>query len=92
MDITRPLPKSVKVQDPKGNVFEQQVKYDWELEFCTKCHEIGHSCKPVSIQKGNPQPDKSKNQKMKQAWRKNESTMAKGAPIKPVKIVEPMNL
>ncbi|XP_019239744.1 PREDICTED: uncharacterized protein LOC109219729 [Nicotiana attenuata] len=43
MDITRPLPTSIAVQDPKGGVFEQEVQYNWEPEYCASCLKIGHN-------------------------------------------------
>ncbi|XP_059315703.1 uncharacterized protein LOC132066402 [Lycium ferocissimum] len=30
MDITRPLPNTVQVQDPNGKIFDQAVLYDWK--------------------------------------------------------------
>lgn len=36
MSVTRPLPKSIKVQDPRGNTFEQQIWYDWKPLYCEK--------------------------------------------------------
>ncbi|KAH0685684.1 hypothetical protein KY290_017201 [Solanum tuberosum] len=44
MDVTRPLPKMIKIRDPKGKVLEQQVWYEWKPLFCQKCLQVGHSC------------------------------------------------
>ncbi|KAG5607161.1 hypothetical protein H5410_028653 [Solanum commersonii] len=30
VDVTRPLPKTIKIHDPKGRVMEQQIWYDWK--------------------------------------------------------------
>ncbi|XP_019267318.1 PREDICTED: uncharacterized protein LOC109244650 [Nicotiana attenuata] len=42
MDITKPLPGQVKLQDPKGKEMMQVVEYDWEPKYCSKCLKIGH--------------------------------------------------
>ncbi|KAK4713550.1 hypothetical protein R3W88_019457 [Solanum pinnatisectum] len=34
VDITRPLPKVIKMHDPKGKVLEQQVWFEWKPIFC----------------------------------------------------------
>lgn len=44
MDITKVLPKIVKIQDAKGKVYEQQVWYEWKPMFCQKCLQVGDSC------------------------------------------------
>lgn len=45
MDVTKELPKSVKVTDPSGREFMQEIDYDWVPEFCTKCMQVGHQCR-----------------------------------------------
>ncbi|XP_070005030.1 uncharacterized protein [Nicotiana sylvestris] len=40
MDITKPLPRSVKLQDPKERLIQQEVTYDWEPKYYTKCLKI----------------------------------------------------
>ncbi|KAH0724702.1 hypothetical protein KY284_000567 [Solanum tuberosum] len=30
VDVTRPLPKTIKIHDPKGRVMEQQIWYEWK--------------------------------------------------------------
>lgn len=42
MDVTKELPKSVKVTDPNGREFMQEIDYDWVPELCTKCMQVGH--------------------------------------------------
>ncbi|KAH0662381.1 hypothetical protein KY284_027312 [Solanum tuberosum] len=44
MDVTRPLPKIIKIRDHKGKVLEQQVWYEWKPIFCQKYLQVGHSC------------------------------------------------
>ncbi|XP_019251096.1 PREDICTED: uncharacterized protein LOC109230012 [Nicotiana attenuata] len=55
MDVTKPLPKQVKLQDPKGKEMMQEVEYDWEPKYCSKCLKIGHECieskKPMQQQR-----------------------------------------
>ncbi|KAK6773645.1 hypothetical protein RDI58_028883 [Solanum bulbocastanum] len=34
MDVSRELPRNLKVKDPNGRVFEQVVQYEWVLEYC----------------------------------------------------------
>ncbi|XP_019256265.1 PREDICTED: uncharacterized protein LOC109234651 [Nicotiana attenuata] len=70
MDITRTLPKSIVVQDPKGGVFEQKVQYDWQPEYCTTCLQIGHNCKNKNEQKQPVLGQKGKQAKPIQVWRR----------------------
>lgn len=51
VDLTRPLAKEIKLQDPKGRIVEQKVWYEWKPMFCQKCLQVGHSCvdKPVAL-------------------------------------------
>nr|XP_009759342.1 PREDICTED: uncharacterized protein LOC104211900 [Nicotiana sylvestris] len=44
MDVTKPLPRTVKLQDPKGKIIQQEITYDWEPSFCAKYLKIGHDC------------------------------------------------
>ncbi|XP_070007969.1 uncharacterized protein [Nicotiana sylvestris] len=37
MDISKKLPKCIKIQYPSGKEFEQMVEYDWVLQYCKKC-------------------------------------------------------
>lgn len=50
VDVTKPLPKSIFVEDEDGNVYDQAFFIEWIPAYCQKCHEVGHSCeirKPV---------------------------------------------
>lgn len=44
MDISKELPKCIKIQYPSGKEFEQMVEYDWVLQYCKKCLMVGHDC------------------------------------------------
>ncbi|KAK6782204.1 hypothetical protein RDI58_020000 [Solanum bulbocastanum] len=44
VDVTRPLPKTIKIHDPKERAMEKQIWYDWKPVFCQKCLKVGHSC------------------------------------------------
>ena len=44
MDVTKTMPKEVKIADPNGNVFSQKVSYDWIPPYCKKCQSMGHNC------------------------------------------------
>ncbi|XP_019242475.1 PREDICTED: uncharacterized protein LOC109222589 [Nicotiana attenuata] len=65
MDITKELPKFIKVTDPSGREFSQRVAYDWVVEFCQSCRQIGHSCGKDEQQMQN---NKVKQQKQRQDW------------------------
>lgn len=43
MDVTRPLPKMIKLRDPKGSELEQQIWHERKLIFCQKCLQVDHS-------------------------------------------------
>ncbi|XP_019264538.1 PREDICTED: uncharacterized protein LOC109242158 [Nicotiana attenuata] len=44
MDISKELPKCIKIQDPSGKEFKQMVEYDWVPQYCKKCLMVGHDC------------------------------------------------
>ncbi|XP_075081709.1 uncharacterized protein LOC107826912 [Nicotiana tabacum] len=54
MDVTKPLPRTMKLQDPKGKIIQQEITYDWEPAFYAKCLKIGHDCNETR----GPQPQK----------------------------------
>lgn len=43
MDVTKVLPKLVKIQDPETKIFEQAIVYEWKPIFCQKCLQVGYS-------------------------------------------------
>ncbi|XP_019224270.1 PREDICTED: uncharacterized protein LOC109205957 [Nicotiana attenuata] len=51
MDVTKPLPRTVKLQDPKGKTILQEITYDWEPAFCAKYLKMGHDCNEVKAPK-----------------------------------------
>ncbi|XP_059306326.1 uncharacterized protein LOC132057742 [Lycium ferocissimum] len=55
VNITKPLSESINVLDPSGEIFEQQVLYDWRPTFCDRCLQLGHQCPPEEHPKP-PQP------------------------------------
>nr|XP_016506018.1 PREDICTED: uncharacterized protein LOC107823827 [Nicotiana tabacum] len=63
MDVTKELPKSIKVTDPNGREFVQEVAYDLVSEFCIKCMQVGHQCRMVEQPKM-----RNKSTKQKQEW------------------------
>ncbi|WMV29743.1 hypothetical protein MTR67_023128 [Solanum verrucosum] len=67
VDVTRPLAKVTKIQDPKGKIVEQKIWYEWKPIFFLKCLQVGQSCvdkeaAPVQIQK------KSQGQGQRKEW------------------------
>ena len=44
VDVTKPVPKVVYIEDAYGGVVEQTVHYDWVPSFCHKCQIAGHDC------------------------------------------------
>ncbi|XP_070015735.1 uncharacterized protein [Nicotiana sylvestris] len=51
MDVTVPLPETIKVQDPTERNFSQKMEYIWKPEYCGKCLMIGHNCNEIRQQK-----------------------------------------
>nr|XP_016515087.1 PREDICTED: uncharacterized protein LOC107831807 [Nicotiana tabacum] len=80
IDVNRPLPRSVKVQDPCGRVFEQVIEYKWKPEYCTTCLQVGHNCNHVPAQKRPIQPTPRRTIRPKQIWRSRENTCALNIP------------
>ncbi|XP_019250862.1 PREDICTED: uncharacterized protein LOC109229762 [Nicotiana attenuata] len=75
VDVTKELPKAVKVTDPNGRVFVQEVTYDWVPAFCTTCMKVGHQCN-AGEQKITK--DNTRKQKQKQEWQPNVIQKEKG--------------
>ncbi|XP_009597118.1 uncharacterized protein LOC107814015 [Nicotiana tabacum] len=73
MDVTRPLPKSVKVQDPNGGAFKQEVAYEWEPAYCVTYLKIGHTYALENNQKPRIHPAGRRNDRPKLAWRNKET-------------------
>ncbi|XP_075092189.1 uncharacterized protein LOC142172463 [Nicotiana tabacum] len=49
MDVIKDMLRVIKVMDPTGKVFEQQVAYDWIPKYCHTCLQVGHVCRPAQI-------------------------------------------
>lgn len=67
MDVTRTLPNMIKVQDPEGQLVDQEVEYDWKPSYCPKCLKIGHICQDPVEEKQTQQVDRAKAVKPKGA-------------------------
>ncbi|XP_059306588.1 uncharacterized protein LOC132058037 [Lycium ferocissimum] len=46
VNVTKGLPEVVKVMDPNGRQFLQEVEFDWKPEYCPYCMKVGHVCPP----------------------------------------------
>ncbi|CAO2832496.1 unnamed protein product [Amaranthus hypochondriacus] len=44
IDVSKPLPKEVLVEDEDGRVFSQAYYAEWVPHFCSKCQVVGHIC------------------------------------------------
>lgn len=44
VNVTKPIPESIAVMDPSGQVFHQPVLFDWKPKYCEKCLTVGHNC------------------------------------------------
>lgn len=70
MDVTKPFPKLVKIQEPTGRVFEQPIAYEWKLIFCQKCLQVGHSCQEKATATITmPGMRKRQNQSLRKEWK-----------------------
>lgn len=54
MDITKNLPTKLKVEDPNGRLFTQEISYDWVPTCCPKCLTVGHKCQNMEGVAGRP--------------------------------------
>lgn len=44
VDVSKPLPKSIMVEDENGKVYDQAFFIEWIPHFCQKCQTLGHIC------------------------------------------------
>lgn len=44
IDVTLPMPNSIQIEGPDGQVVKQQVIYEWKPAFCKVCKQVGHDC------------------------------------------------
>ncbi|XP_060195465.1 uncharacterized protein LOC132624755 [Lycium barbarum] len=68
MDITVPLPTSVKILDSSGKTFDQVVDYEWWPQYCPVCCQIGHVCPVQPPKKVQPKQNKREPRKTAQVW------------------------
>ncbi|XP_070005203.1 uncharacterized protein [Nicotiana sylvestris] len=66
VNITKPLPTEVKIQDSSGKMYHQAVRFEWQLEFCSDCQRLGHVCKRSEEVQGKPQKIQKVNGKFHQ--------------------------
>nr|XP_009762864.1 PREDICTED: uncharacterized protein LOC104214842 isoform X1 [Nicotiana sylvestris] len=45
VNITKPFPNEVKIQDPSWKIYQHVVRFEWQPEFCPDCQQMGHICK-----------------------------------------------
>lgn len=63
IDVTVPLPQMIKIQDPTGRIFEQEVWYDWVPDYCEVCLQMGHDCNN-SYESQIPEQKQKRNEKL----------------------------
>ncbi|XP_019241499.1 PREDICTED: uncharacterized protein LOC109221473 [Nicotiana attenuata] len=76
VNITKPLPTGVTIQDPSGKMYKQVVRFEWQPEFCSDCQQLGHICKHNEEVQGRPQKIQKVNSKAHQPakeWRSKGS-------------------
>nr|XP_016437686.1 PREDICTED: uncharacterized protein LOC107763707 [Nicotiana tabacum] len=71
MDVTKPLPESIKARDPMGKIFDQEIKYDWKPVYCPSCLQSGYRCQDDGQTKATP-PDQGMSGKQKTMWLKKK--------------------
>ncbi|XP_060182466.1 uncharacterized protein LOC132612157 [Lycium barbarum] len=77
MDATVALPNVIKVIDPHGEVFDQEVWCDWKLQYCPICCQISHLCQPpppkkVAEKQPEPVAQRKGHDKQPQVWQSKE--------------------
>lgn len=55
----------IKIQDPKGRILEQQIRYEWK-PVCQKCLQVGHSCEAKTAE---APPKKGQGQGQRKEWK-----------------------
>ncbi|XP_074282652.1 uncharacterized protein LOC141607191 [Silene latifolia] len=78
VDLSKELPKAIKINSPYRGFLLQKVEYEWVPHFCTSCKRVGHikdRCNP------NSKP------KAKTVYRTKQSTQT-AVPQKPAVVVE----
>lgn len=54
VNITKPLPIGVTIQDTSGKMYNQVVRFEWQPEFCSDCQQLGYACKCNEEVQGKP--------------------------------------
>lgn len=62
VDVTKPLMRSIPIEQDDDTIVEQKVLYEWIPPFCAKCNKVGHNC---ANKKTAP---KRRNGRQKQQW------------------------
>ncbi|KAH0769696.1 hypothetical protein KY290_013677 [Solanum tuberosum] len=65
------LPADIKVEDPNGREFTQNVVYEWVPVYCPKCMIIGHKCQ----EKGEEHKQKDKIVKRSTKWQQKRAEL-----------------
>lgn len=82
IDITSPLPKTIKVVDSNGEVFDQAIEYEWWPQYCPTCCQIGHICnvKPLkqAPKQNKPKQTKNESKQNQQIWINKQDQPAAG--------------
>ncbi|PHU09900.1 hypothetical protein BC332_21760 [Capsicum chinense] len=76
IDITVSLPTKLKVMDPNGYIFDQNINYEWWPKYCPTCCQIGHVCKvqpPNPVPKQNPTKQGKKDPKGVMIWKSKKA-------------------
>nr|XP_016463926.1 PREDICTED: uncharacterized protein LOC107786925 [Nicotiana tabacum] len=42
VNVSKPLPEKITVMDPNGQIFQQEVEFEWKPQLCPQCLTIGH--------------------------------------------------
>ncbi|XP_057248965.1 uncharacterized protein LOC130590509 [Beta vulgaris subsp. vulgaris] len=67
VDVTKPLPKTVLIEEESGKMIKQRICFEWDPSFCKKYQFVGHDCaKKGFVSKGG----KWENLKQTQKWHK----------------------
>ncbi|KAM3218971.1 hypothetical protein P3L10_023502 [Capsicum annuum] len=76
IDTTMSLPTKLKVMDPNGYIFDQNINYEWWPKYCPTCCQIGHVCKvqpPKPVPKQNSVKQGKKDPKGVMIWKSKEA-------------------
>lgn len=43
VDVSKPLVRTVSIIDARGIPFDQEILFEYEPDYCSSCHTIGHA-------------------------------------------------